>query len=238
MKTFSMTLAVLILTGPAIARAQTCPAPNRSGGAVVRVVVPGYGCGGRQWHAATAAESYLRGQADVIRAQGQYNLLSSQAMINVTRAYRQHLDNQVKKTQTYFAMQRINQEVKAAKRAERRSRYLEASRSAASKMVRNAPLVLDSATGRIRWPAALRSDEYAAHRNVVDGLHARVNAGQALEGDARATLGQTVDRMLETLRRHVREIPGTDYAAAKRFLRELSYESLLHTEMRVAAVGP
>jgi hypothetical protein len=71
----------------------------------------------------------------------------------------------------------------------------------------------------------------------VDDVHARINAGQADAEDTPATLDQAVDRMLETLRGHVREIPGMEYAAAKRFLRSLSYESLLHAEMAVAVVG-
>lgn len=234
MKTMLTSLAVLILTGPALAQGPTGPAGSRCPGRVVYAVGPWHPWAGRHWHAATAAESYLRGQADVIRARGYYNLLSSQAAINATEAYRAHLDNQLKRTETYFAMRKVNQEETSARRASRRSRYLEA---AANRPKPRPTEILDAVAGNILWPTALLGEPYAADRTFVERVQAHAKSGGPITQDARAQLAQTVDRMVATLRTQVRQTPGTDYAAAKRFLQNLTCESLLDAGAAVAVAG-
>src|SRR5690242_11792328 len=59
-------------------------------------------------NASTAAEGLGRGIGDVVRSQGEYNLNTSQAAINLTQARSQEIDNRMQATQTYFAMRNLN----------------------------------------------------------------------------------------------------------------------------------
>ncbi len=51
----------------------------------------------------------MAGMSEAIRAEGQYNLLTSEAAINAQQAASMDIDNQVKWTNAYFEMRRINQ---------------------------------------------------------------------------------------------------------------------------------
>ena len=51
-----------------------------------------------------------RGIADVIRSQGDYNLSSSAAAVNLTMAQQQAIENQKKWVQTYFQIRDINRQ--------------------------------------------------------------------------------------------------------------------------------
>ena len=60
------------------------------------------------YHASTAAEGALTGMANAISAQGQYNLSTSEAAINMEEAQRRDIENRGKWTDTYFEMRRVN----------------------------------------------------------------------------------------------------------------------------------
>lgn len=70
----------------------------------------GYGYGGyNNWGAgSTPAGSYLTGAANAIRAEGQYNLMSSAATINLEEAAKREIENRKRWTDAYFEMRRVN----------------------------------------------------------------------------------------------------------------------------------
>src|SRR5262245_25745017 len=87
---------------------------NRGRGAVA-VPVPsaiapygGYGGG------TTAAGSASTGMANVISAQGDYNLSTSEAAINMTQAQSAEIQNRQEYTNTYFEMRATNKAARAA----------------------------------------------------------------------------------------------------------------------------
>src|SRR6516164_7989583 len=59
-------------------------------------------------HASTAAEGYANGVGNIMQSAGMYNLQTSQAAINVEQARSMNIDNNLKGTQTYFEMRKIN----------------------------------------------------------------------------------------------------------------------------------
>ena len=67
------------------------------------------GWGGSWGPGSTPMGSYMAGMGEAIRAEGQYNLMSSQAAINLQEAQSQNIDNQLKWTNTYFEMRRVNE---------------------------------------------------------------------------------------------------------------------------------
>ncbi|MCH8858930.1 MAG: hypothetical protein IID54_05035, partial [Proteobacteria bacterium] len=79
----------------------------------------GYGYGGWGNGGGTVAGNYLTGLGRAIRAQGQYNLDTSAATINLEEARTRQIDNRKLWTNTYFEMRKVNQ---ASRDAERRPR--------------------------------------------------------------------------------------------------------------------
>ena len=68
-----------------------------------------WGWGGG-YRPSTAAESYQRGFADVVRSAGAANVMNSAAMINVEEARSKNIENDLKATETYFEKKRVNKE--------------------------------------------------------------------------------------------------------------------------------
>ena len=74
----------------------------------------GYGGGGwgggwgMGWGGGTAAGNYMNGAANVVRAQGDYNLTTSQAAVNMGEAQRRNIENRKLWTDSYFEMRRAN----------------------------------------------------------------------------------------------------------------------------------
>ena len=119
MRTLSICLALVIVSAAATAQAkspsqkprkkptalynyQTVNVPVHRGPARAysAVVVR---CGRRGGpKAATVGEGYMRGMADLVRAQAEYALITSQARLYAAAAYRQELDNHLAKIDTYF----------------------------------------------------------------------------------------------------------------------------------------
>lgn len=69
----------------------------------------GWGWGSNMGVGSTAAGSYYTGLGNAIRSQGQYNLDTSAAAINLTEAQRREIENSKLWTETYFEKRRINQ---------------------------------------------------------------------------------------------------------------------------------
>ena len=175
--------------------------------------------------ASTPGESYARGMSDVIRAQGQNALLSSQAAINMTEAQREYMRNRDEWTNTYFQMRDANRTYRAKERGERPTvedlvRYAQA-----GKPKPLSPSDLDQLTGGIAWPSLLTSDQFANDRAELEQLFTqRADAG-GLSWDDRQKVGQVTKEMLADLRKLVRKVPQMEYIASRRFLESLAYEA-------------
>jgi hypothetical protein len=169
-------------------------------------------------HASTAAESYARGYADVVRARAQYNLLTSQAMVNLAEARRRETDNRVAQTRAYFEMREINRRSRHGNRAARSPRDSVVSHSRLTQRPKEVES-LKLQDGRIVWPKLLNDDSFQADRATVEQI---VSGRIALDATAGADKVTQTSRAMELeLRSRIREFSPKDYLAAKHFLTNL-----------------
>ena len=211
-------------------------APARGGG-------PGWSMGFGPWvfdggayggyypfHAATAAESYARGRAEIIRSQGEFNRLTSEAAINAEAARAQAITNAQDAVEAYFNIRRQAREYRQAERKPRPS--LEAIERYArdARPDRLSPNELDSLTGRINWPILLQHDSFQQKRGELEELFDRWavarNLGTAGNFGASEYLAviQLTDNMMDQLRGQIHQLPPQDYVRARRFLESLAFE--------------
>ena len=175
--------------------------------------------------ASTAAGSYAWGVAAMTRAQGQYNLLSSQARIARAQARRYEMENRLRATEIYFQMRLVNKENRAKLRGPRPSSEDLERYAAAGRPARLSPSDFDHVTGEITWPVLLRDDRYADYRARLDALFAERAASDQLATDSHLSISRTAKAMLAALERRIGRVPQMDYIAAKRFIQSLAYEA-------------
>jgi len=190
----------------------------------------GYTVGGtyypyEQAKAATAGESYARGMSDVVRSQGQYNLQTSQAMINLTEAQRRDMENRDQWVDTYFDMREKNRQYRAAERGPRPSREDWVRYAQAGKPQRLSPSELEPVTGGVDWPVLLKAEKYAENRSTLEGLFAKRAHDGGLSTSDYLKIDQVTGVMLAQLRKDIELVPPSDYMASKRFLESLSFEA-------------
>ncbi len=174
----------------------------------------------------TAAGSYYGGLGMAIRAKGQYNLLTSEAAVNLAEARRREMQNQVEWTNTYFEKRRIN---RAARDAERgppltSQDWARIAHDAAPKRLDES--ALDPVTGQIDWPIALRDNVFAQDREVLDQLFAaRAHANGTVGLAMHARIRTAVDDALEKLKGYIQDIDTRNYLQARNFLTGLAREA-------------
>jgi hypothetical protein len=174
--------------------------------------------------AATPASSYARGLAALMRARGDYNLLSAEARIAHAEARRREIENRVSYTEAYFTAKELNREYRARLRPPRPSledliRYAESARPDPL-----AAYQLDPISGEIRWPILLRTDRFAGYRSQLEALFEDRARSEELNPTTYFEIHRTTKAMLAALERQVRYVPQMDYVAAKRFIKSLAYE--------------
>ncbi len=175
--------------------------------------------------ASTAFGSATRGLADLVRSQGAFNLLSSEAAVNMTEARRRQIENFEEATETYFAMRRLNREYRAAERGSRPT-YEDLIRyAAAGRPERLSPSALDTVTGEITWPMVLRGDAFKEYRQVLGQIFASRAATGALSSEAYLTVGEVTDALKGELQRNMNDLPPQDYVTAAKFIESLAFEA-------------
>ncbi len=176
--------------------------------------------------ASTVAESYARGIGDVISAQGQFNVATSQANVNNQTATSMLIDNRLKWTNTYFEMRRVNSAARAAEAGPRATTedWVRLSRMMAPK--RLSSVALDPISGHITWPPALTLEEFAPYRRPIEDFYAeRAQVGTAAEYGDLLQVEAVTSALLEELKKHVRDIATRDYLIARNFIESLGYEA-------------
>ena len=186
----------------------------------------GYGPYGGGYHSSTAAEGAARGMADVIRSQGQYNLKTSEAAVNLGEARRRQIENDGLWTSTYFQMREINRQHRDAEIKRRRGnpedwiRYAQAGKP---KPLSNSEL--NAVTGEIHWPMLLTVKNLDAQRTELQKMFtARAYHGVLGAEDFLKTSG-LIDQMIAMLKDEISKVPAQQYITAKKFLESLAYVS-------------
>lgn len=185
--------------------------------------------------ASTVGESHARGLADMVRSQGEYNLLTSQALINSEQARRQQLENDLRQTEVFFERRAINRQqrfgdyperaARNAARAVRDSERMMIRYGQAGHPARLTSRELDRLTGRITWPLFLQGPQYAEPRQTVDNImRHRALQDEALNLEQFQAIMGATDQMQATLQGRIREMNSMDFMNTRRFIDRLVYE--------------
>jgi hypothetical protein len=200
----------------------------------------GYGYGYEYpYVATTAAESYARGVAEIVKDQGIYNKLTAEAIHEFTQAQTVAMENARKWVQYYFDMKQINLEQRALLRGPKPS-YSFLIRSAQEAAPRRlSPYELDPSTGQINWPLLLRSDIFAGYRAALERLFAyRATGPQGVESyNTFFGIEQGAGSLMDALQSRVTILPPQEYVAAKRFVQSLAWEAAQPTIPATKAQG-
>ena len=177
-------------------------------------------------HASTLSEGFGRGLGAVIRAQGEYNLNTSAAAINISLARQQEIENRKRWTQSYFEIRDLNRQGFEAETKHLRGTPEDWLRVAqAGKPKRLSPSELDIVTGEIHWPILLTARNYSGQRVELEKAFADRAYHGVLEADAFLKVVQLTEDLLSNLKTEVRNLPAGQYLVAKRFLESLAYEA-------------
>lgn len=176
--------------------------------------------------ASTAAEGAGYGMASVISAQGSANLQNSEAVKNMQQAQSMALDNDLKSTNTYFEMKRVNKAYKDSVREKPLStdQLYRIAQEGAPK--RPGPSQLDPLTGEITWPMVLRDPRYVDQQKEIQELFAS-------RAEVRGNIGYPMFQKIQTvctdllaaLQNNLPEYKPGDYMQAKTFVQGLAYEA-------------
>ena len=117
----------------------------------------GYGWGGFNGIGSTPQGSYLGGMSQVIRSQGQYNLMSSQAAVNLQEAQKKNIENQVQWTNAYIEMRRMRDAYRAETKVPPPTAEAWARNAHAAAPDRLPSSSLDPVTGALQWPGCCKA---------------------------------------------------------------------------------
>jgi len=191
-----------------------------------------YGAGiqyGAGYGATTAAESYQRGMADVIRAQGEAAESAARAARDRELARSQHIENQTKWLEEYNRRKRIGLAERDREQKERREASNRARHARNARRAEPPPTTqLDPDTGEIIWPELLQSDEYKPEREQVEELF-RASKESGSSSPADSEVSQVIDVIRRTLKSHIHDVPAHKFIEADRFLKTLRKSGLSTT---------
>ena len=190
----------------------------------------GYGYGGYGYNnmgaGSTPAGSYMTGMANAIRAQGQYNLATSEATVNLQEAQKRAIDNQARWTNTYFEMRKVNQAYVESQKKPPTAPETWVRLAHAAAPQRLSPDSLDPITGKITWPSALEGEDFKADRQIIEPLFVdRATMHGAIGLNMYDSIRRATDDMLAKLKTHIRDINTSYYLEARNFLESLSHEA-------------
>lgn len=178
---------------------------------------PGY------YSASTAAEGYQNGRSNVIRAQGQYLLDSSQAASQFEDARAKNIENRYKTTQAYFDLRRMNKEYRAAEAGPRPTQADLVRWAQAGKPKPLTSSNVNPNTGELLWPKALTINAFEDNRDAIQSLMADRARYGSLSIDQTIALQNNADTMLAGLKERIGDFQPNMYLEGKNFLESLKY---------------
>lgn len=188
----------------------------------------GYGYGGSG--GGTAAGSAMQGMASVISAQGNYNLATSAAAINMTQAQRNDIQNRQQWTNTYFEMRATQRAATAAERGPPPSREQIARLASEGAPRPLSSQQVDPVSGQVQWPKLLQDAMFAQPRDTVEQLLAKQAQYGSLGLSDQNQVGAAIQDMSSRLREQIRNVPPQQYTDATSFLRSLMF-SMTRTQL-------
>ncbi|QDU95614.1 hypothetical protein [Lignipirellula cremea] len=177
-------------------------------------------------HASTAAQGFLDGRANNVRAAGDYNYNTSLALINVEIARSMFLDNKLKSVQTYFEMRRQNREGREYENGPRPTQA-ELARYAKDRAPdRLASYQYEPTFKKLYWPTIFLDPRYDVPRNAINELvRDRSPEDSGLGSENHRLIREQTEAMKELLKVDVETLDPAAYAMCKRFLTSLEFEA-------------
>ncbi len=185
----------------------------------------GYGWGGSQG----GIGGIYDGQANVIRSEGMYNQMNSQAAINYQKANQEnekaralHLENQQKiheeklKRTREAKVRQSEERVENMAARERQQEFIDAHKPQ--------PLAgsqLDPSTGQINWPSPLRTSEFDDLRKAVEAFF-ETQTKYGSTSDLTIQIVRKVGEMKDLLRKQILSMPMPEYSESRKFLDSLA----------------
>jgi len=185
----------------------------------------GHRWGGYGGFATTPAESYARGMAAVIRAEGQAYANASQAAINFEQARSAYLKNELLWQKTAEERRRLGtQKREQADAAERAARERHQSMAEhAPQPAKLSSTQFDRSTGLVTWPATLLTERFKKDREQLEELLVtRAHTGESTAMENK--IYETARHMQSTLKDQIHELSPHDYIESRKFLDQLAAE--------------
>lgn len=183
------------------------------------------GGGGILFPGSTVGGDIARGQAEFMRAAGEFNLNNSKTAINLQTAKSMEMDNRLRWTETFFEMRRVNRTNRALEAGPRPTmdQIVHYARMQAPR--RLASTQLDPVTGEIVWPPLLTDESFADNREFLqDKFKERSQQGGSID----IAQIEAVETAVEDFKAELKEVglrrSPKRYGAARTFLDSLKLE--------------
>ena len=185
----------------------------------------GYGWGGSQG----GIGGIYDGAANVIRSEGMYNVMNSQSAINYGKAAQEnekarslHIENSTKiheerlKRTREAKVRQSEERVENLATRERQQEFIDAHKPKPLPISQ-----LDTSTGRINWPMALRTSDFDDLRKSMEQLF-ETQSKYGNTSDLTIQIAETVGQMKSLLRSFIRKMPMPEYSESRKFLDSLA----------------
>lgn len=183
------------------------------------------GGGGILMPGSTVGGDIARGQAEFIRAAGEFNLNNSKTAINLQTAKSMEMDNRLRWTETFFEMRRVNRTNRALEAGPRPTmdQVVHYARMQAPR--RLASTQLDPVTGEIVWPPLLTDKAFTDNREFLQGkFKERAQQGGSIDIAQIEEVETAVDDFKDELKEVGLTRSPKRYGAARTFLDSLKLE--------------
>lgn len=180
-----------------------------------------YGGFGVYGGAQTPGGANATGMGNLVRSAGEYNQLTAKAAIDNEVARSQYIDNQNKIFQErQYRKREFKEQVAMDRDVARAARERQQEFAAAHRPLPLSSQQLDTATGRIDWPVALKAEDFDEVRAATESLFvtkARYGAGS----DVSSQIVKNSGEMKDMLRGKILNIPLPDYTESRKFLESM-----------------
>lgn len=198
--------------------------PNAAAVAAAGSASAGSG-GGMLSPGSTAWGDKMRGEAEFVRAAGQYNLDTSKSIINLQTAKSMEMENRLRWTETFFEMRRVNRTNRALEAGPRPTIEQVVTYARMQAPRRLTSLQLDPLTGDISWPRVLTDAPYKQDRDFIqEQFRLRANAVGSVDFAQFETVEAAITAFKEKLKANVAKYPPAKYGEGRGFLDSLRRE--------------
>lgn len=186
-----------------------------------------YGYGGYGYgHSSTVDEGYFRGLGAYYQGLGQYNLANSIAAEHYESAYRQSLENRVKRAETRYELKRQREAYNEQHKRPSVTPEQISKSNEAKHPRRLTSRDYEPVLGSIFWPTALQGQGFETQRQQMQALFKERTSSNTGLGTRNCREIQALARtMRASLKSEINSLSADEYMLARKFLDSLAYEA-------------